>query len=409
MTKTRGRVLFAVVCVLAAAAVFQSFRIDRTRRHEQARLLTVERETGALLASFSDLRAAQMAYLATGQGPDFWMRRVTELSAFLEGGIGRLRSAVTVEAAAAGLDRASVGLRDLLQLDERARGAIESDQRFLASDIIFADSVGVSQQFIESLNSVRHTEYAGVDAVLQRDGYVQLALMPLAVLLVGAGAYLAGSRRQTSTPRSEAEVVAQMIRDLPPPVKAPSLQPSASVTPATPPVPKAPPPPPPTPLAPASTISWTDTAELCVDLARVMDARDMPSLLQRAARALDATGVVVWVVDTRGETLTPALAHGYSDRVLAKMGALPVGADNLTSLSFRSVRPQAVPGAGRDGSGSAIAVPLVTTGGCNGVLAAEVPGAKPAEECVAVARIIAAQLAAMLAPVEASTGKAAEA
>ena len=415
MTKTGGRVLFVVVCALAVAAAAQSYRIDQNRRDEQARLLTVERDTAALAASFSDLRAAQAAYLATGQGPEFWMRRVTELSAFLESGIGRLRASVTVDSAAASLDRTSVGLRDLLQLDRRARSAIESDQRFLASDIIFADSVGVSQQVTESLNSARHNERAVVDAALQRDGYIQLALMPIAVLLVGVGAYVAGSRRQgpAAAPRSEAEAVAQMIRALPPAVKTPLAQPAGAVTPATPPTPKAPPPPPPTPLVPASTINWADTAELCVDLARVMDARDMPSLLQRAARVLDATGIVVWVIDTRGETLTPALAHGYSDRVLAKLGSLQVDDDNVTSLSFRSMRPQAVPGAGKDGLGSAIAVPLVATGGCNGVLAAEIPGAKPADECIAVARILAAQFAGMLAPVEpsvdASSGRAAQA
>jgi hypothetical protein len=38
-----------------------------------------------------------------------------------------------------------------------------------------------------------------------------------------------------------------------------------------------------------------------------------------------------------------------------------------------------------------------------------VPGAKPADECVAVARILAAQLATMLTPLEPSAQKAAEA
>ncbi len=41
-----------------------------------------------------------------------------------------------------------------------------------------------------------------------------------------------------------------------------------------------------------------------------------------------------------GSTLRPSLTHGYSDKVIAKLGVLDVAADNVTSLSFRSMRPQ---------------------------------------------------------------------
>lgn len=407
MTKTGARVLLAVACVVAAAAAVQSFRFDRARQYEQARLLTIERDAGALLTSLSDLRAAQMAYLATGQGPDFWMRRVSELSAYVGDGISRLREAVTHPDAHASLDKAAAALTGLMQLDDRARSALQADQRFLASDLVFADGVSGTQALAEALHTARETERAAVEATLRRDSYIQLALLPVTALLVLIAAYVAG-RQQRAPTLSATEEVAQMIRDLPPPVKAPVASPAATTTPATPPAPKPPAPPPPPPV-PVTAFSWTETAELCVDLARVMDARDMPSLLQRAAGALEATGIIVWVVDIDGQRLTPALAHGYSDRVLAKLGTLDVAADNVTSLSYRSMRPQSMPGAGKDGAASAIAVPLVTTAGCNGVLAAEVPGAKPAAECVAVARILAAQLATMLSPLEPPAQKAAEA
>jgi hypothetical protein len=72
-----------------------------------------------------------------------------------------------------------------------------------------------------------------------------------------------------------------------------------------------------------------------------------------------------------------------------------------------------MPGTAREGTASsALAVPLVTTDGCTGVLAAEIPGTGPATDCVAVARILAAQLSAMVVPVElnvAAPDKAAEA
>jgi hypothetical protein len=344
------------------------------------------------------------------------MRRATELAGQIEGGIAQLRSILTTPGAQSRLGAAAVGLDDLVRLDGRARTAIESEQRFLASDIIFADGVTGTQQIFEALGAARDLERGAIQATLDRDRVIQLALFPAALILVLVSAWLAGSSsRPRSTAKSEAEELAQMLRELPPPVKTsgvaaatapPVAAPPQRPAPARAPVPAAPPP----VTAPVvSTISLSDTAELCVDLARVIDARDMPALLQRAARTLDATGLIVWVVDRDGATLTPALAHGYPDRVLAKLGVLDVNADNVTSLSFRSMRPQAMPGAGSRGASSAIAVPLVTTEGCNGVLAAEVPGAKPADECVAVARILAAQLATMLTPLEPSAQKAAEA
>ncbi|MCC7042254.1 MAG: hypothetical protein IT183_00185 [Acidobacteria bacterium] len=410
MSRQGARVLLVVSCLVAAAAIFQSFRFSQSHRDQRAHMLDVERDTGALLVALTELRGAQMAYLATGQGPDFWMRRTTELAGQLEDGIAQLRGVITTPAALSRLDAAAVAVGDLVTLDGRVRSAIQSDQRFLASDIIFADAVTGTQQITESLQAARHAERAALEATLERDRVLQLVLFPAAVILVLASAWLAGSSsRPRSTARSAAEEVAQMLRELPPPVKAPGVTAATAPPVATPasrpvtPVPAAAQ----APIAPA--INLSDAAELCVDLARVMDARDMPSLLQRAARTLDATGIIVWVVDTQGSMLTPALAHGYPDRVLARLGALDVADDNVTSLSFRTMRPQAMPGSGRNGNSSAIAVPMVTTEGCNGVFSAEVPGAKPSEECVAVARILAAQLATMLTPLEPSAQRAAEA
>jgi CHASE3 domain sensor protein len=412
VSRQGARVLLVVSCLVAAAAIFQSVRFSQSHRDQRTHVLDVERDTGALLVALTELRGAQMAYLATGQGPDFWMRRTTELAGQLQDGIARLRGVLTAPAAVSRLDTAAVAVGDLIALDGRVRSAIQSDQRFLASDIIFADAVTGTQQITESLQAARDAERAALEATLERDRVLQLALFPAAVILVLASAWLAGSSsRPRSTARSEAEELAQMLRELPPAVKAPGVTAATAPPVATPPSRPAVPVPAAaqTPVAPVvPAINLSDAAELCVDLARVMDARDMPSLLQRAARTLDATGIIVWVIDTRGSVLTPALAHGYPDRVLAKLGTLDVSADNVTSLSFRSMRPQAMPGSG-NGNSSAIAVPMVTTEGCNGVFSAEVPGAKPSEECVAMARILAAQLASMLTPLEPSAQRAAEA
>jgi hypothetical protein len=128
-----------------------------------------------------------------------------------------------------------------------------------------------------------------------------------------------------------------------------------------------------------------------------MDTRDLPALLGRAARVLDAKGLVLWMVDGDGTTLRPSLSHGYADKFIARLGTLASDGDSVTSAAFRSLKPQTVNSPTPKGNG-AIAVPLITATGCLGVLAAEIRQSKPSGERTAMARVIAAQFAALVAP-----------
>jgi hypothetical protein len=401
MKQSGAKWLFVVCCLLAAGALVQDFRFDASARQARTAALRVERDIGSLRATLAELRGGQTAYLATGQGPDFWMRRVTDLATQMESGLGGLRGLVGSPEAQSQVSAAETALADLLSIDKRARQAIETEQRFLASDVIFAEGLNTTQVLADALLTVAVAENAALDAQIVRDARIRLALTTAALLLViVAGLTLAQAQRQPASPASAAATMAQMLRELPPPVRAAPL-PSAS-----------------TPISavrqplsavsPGSAADLTEAAELCVDLARVLDAKDIPALLGRAAGVLDATGVVVWVVNRQGDTLAPVLSHGYSDRVISKLGRLDVAADNITSVCFRTMRPQTMPGVGQPGTTSAIAVPLVTAEGCNGVIAAELQAARPADQCVAIARIIAAQFATMISPTE-SSGEAARA
>jgi len=86
---------------------------------------------------------------------------------------------------------------------------------------------------------------------------------------------------------------------------------------------------------------------------------------------------------------------------MQRLGRLQVDADNVTSLAYRSTQPQTISATTADASG-AIAVPLVTSARCIGVLSAEVSRAKPDRDTVSAARMIAAQLAALAVPAESS-------
>jgi GAF domain-containing protein len=153
---------------------------------------------------------------------------------------------------------------------------------------------------------------------------------------------------------------------------------------------------------PTTTVDLPSAADVCVDLARLLDARDLQPVLARIAEVLGAEGVIVWIADAEGRSLAPALTHGYPPSLVARLGGLPVDADNATAAACRSKATEVVDGA--------LAVPLLTSGGCTGVLAVEMKdGRERAADVQSLARILAAQLAATVAAPQAEARKTAEA
>lgn len=136
-------------------------------------------------------------------------------------------------------------------------------------------------------------------------------------------------------------------------------------------------------------------ADLCTSFGRAGDASEAAPLLEETARILDAVGLIVWVPDLHGAHLRPALAHGYSDKVLAQLPRIGRDADNATAAAFRSAQMCSVDG-GHAASG-ALVVPMMTPAGCAGVLAIELErGAEKKETVRALATIFAAQLATVI-------------
>lgn len=138
-------------------------------------------------------------------------------------------------------------------------------------------------------------------------------------------------------------------------------------------------------------------AQLCTEFARVEEPRDVRRLLMDAAAIVDAKGLIVWVWDPAADGLRPALAHGYSDRVLAHLPTVRRDEDNATAAAFRTATPCVI-GGGADGTG-AIVAPLMTAEGCAGVLALELEAGSEARTSTrAVATILAAFLSQLSRP-----------
>jgi len=146
-----------------------------------------------------------------------------------------------------------------------------------------------------------------------------------------------------------------------------------------------------------SATDFAGIASLCVDLARVVDTRALPSLLDRAALLLDASGIILWIADPDGRELNPIFAQGYPQQLVNRLGTISRDAQNATAAAFRTSLLQTVNA--DEFSGGAIAAPLVTPGGCVGVMAAEVRhNAERHDLMLAAATIVAAQLATLVGP-----------
>jgi cytoskeletal protein RodZ len=144
-----------------------------------------------------------------------------------------------------------------------------------------------------------------------------------------------------------------------------------------------------------TTNRLVSVASLCTRLAQVVECREIAPLLEDAAMLLDAVGLVVWSRDVHGSTLRPWLSYGYSDGTLARMRAVPRSADNAIAEAYRSADTCIV--ASADGTTGAIVVPMMSPGGCVGVLALEMQdGVEAREDVRAIASILAAQLVTML-------------
>ncbi len=311
-------------------------------------------------------------------------------------------------------------IEDFRKLDARARQYVKSNQNLMASDVIFSESRVASHTASQQVAAARASEAAAgaaaADGLRWREIYAAsgaAALLALAVFLLAP------------IPEKEVDVLTAMraLTDAPGPRDPRRVEPAvataaptasagtfddvpdyevarlvtggglsrmtetasapAETAPALPTVPSAP---------AAPDVDFTLAARVCADMARVLDAGDLIALLGRAARVLDAPGLVVWVADREGHSLHPLMTHGYAAAAVARIGSIPTDADNATATAWRSgevgmVAPEA-------GSSAALVAPIVTAEGCVGVLAAEVPGGRETREDVrALAMIFAAQLA----------------
>jgi hypothetical protein len=342
-----------------------------------------------------DLRMAQQAYVAVGQGDEFWSSKVSAQIAQLRDDLTRLRADAPAAEARTHLDDAISSLEDFERMDARAREYARSNQRLLASDLIYSDGLEKSTGIVDALERAR-TEVAGFSEAVASEsdrrelliaggtaaaalalGLVLVPIPPRPVVDTSAPVPAAAD---PITPVDHDFLQLRDVRDpLPPPptITPPSLR-----------------------EAPTEALDPFDlgrVASLCTELARVVDTRSLPAVLEQTASVLDANGVVLWIADPDGRELNPIVTHGYPPHLVTRLGTIPRDAENATAAAFRTALLQTVHADSI--SNGAIAVPLVTPSGCVGVMAAEVRhGGEKQDAKLAAAAIVAAQLATLVGP-----------
>jgi hypothetical protein len=383
----------------------------RVAAHERG--LATMRQDGAnldqaaeeALAALLDARGSMNAYVAPGQGTDFWSQRTGTLLDVLR------QRLVTLDAAVSGsggsLSDSLDAIDQLAAADKRARQYADREELLLAGDVLFTevrDLINVVTEQVtaarSNLRSQSERQVTGVrqeQAALTAAGVGLWAVVALLLLPGGKPALVRdpnewrhelGDSLKKTTPVAE-DLGLEIKREEPGAASAPKdtgdLRPDLAV-------------------AASSREDGPDlklVAEICADLSALTDIGLLPGALARASDAIGAKGLIVWVSSNDGRQLSPLSTHGFEARIVERIGAIDRASANLTAEALRENAPRVSHATGT--AAAALAVPMCGPNGAVGVLSAELQPGKDADDArVAVASIFAAQLATLTAPLPAA-------
>ena len=383
-----------VFVAVVLTAVYFLWTTETSSRAAAAAADNFDRRAQTLGRAALDLRMAQQAYVAVGQGDEFWSSKVSAQIVQLRDDLTRLRVDAPASGARTHLDDAISILEDFERMDARARDYARSNQRLLASDLIFSDGLEKSTAIVDALERAR-TEITGYsrDVASASNRRELLIAGGAAATALGIVLILVPVPRQPGRDSSAHAPVPDFaapgdhdflpLRDVRDPVPPPPAITPPSIREA--------------PTEALDPLDLGRVASLCTELARVVDTRSLPAVLEQTASVLDANGVVLWIADPDGRELNPIVTHGYPPQLVTRLGTIPRDAQNATAAAYRTALMQTVHADSI--SNGAIAVPLVTPSGCVGVMAAEVRhGGEKQDAKLAAAAIVAAQLATLVGP-----------
>ncbi len=400
----RRRVWIAVVVVALATLGFTGNKIllsERALDDERSIQRVFTDLSWTLSLTLADLGAAQQAYVAAGQDRLYWTAQVNSHLDTVRGSLDNLRRLAISSTSIEALDAADGALADLERMDRRAQEHLDAEQSLLASDLVFTDGLKLVARAATHVEFARATEHTVRNETIRATRSSQAIMVAaaagvsmLALLLLvpmrrsedqdGSDSADADGSIQTGTAELSPED-RLMLDDLDL-AASPAAETSRGANTAS----EA------TPAGPTPDLRVA--ADLCTDLCRLSDTSELPAILARAAALMNANGLIVWVRDSTGQGLRPAIGHGYPPGTLARLGSIGEDSNNATAAAYRTARMQVVRREDDDASG-ALAAPLMAADSCVGVLSAELrDGWESSDAVQATAAIMTAQLATLLSP-----------
>jgi hypothetical protein len=372
------RLTFGAMALIAiGAAAFLLIRSEREIGDRASVLRAFDRHAREASDALTEARVAQLGYVAAGQGEAFWMSKVTASTEAVNAALAAL-SHVATPVARTTIEEATATAAEFGRIDQRVREYLTSGQPLMGADVIFtegSDAAATAGRQVETARLAEHQAFDRNVAEMRRQqaitGGAAGAVLALVVLL------LIPVRRAPIAEDSLERAPSNSIAPFP--VAARRAAASDETT------------------SPTAGKMFRSAADLATDFGRVRDLEELTRILGRAADLLDASGLMVWMGTTSGGDLRPALAHGYSSEMVARIPPVARSADNAAAAAYRSGTLQIVlsrPGV----SIGAVVAPILSADGCIGALSAEVRGGGETSELVqALAAIFASHLAGVLA------------
>ena len=377
------RLTCGVLALIAiGAAAFLLNRSEQQIRQQTAALRGFDQQVRDASAALVDARVGQQAYVAAGQGVEFWFGKTASSLQTATDGLTALRQAAGASARTA-IEEAATTVTEFSVIDKRARDYLKSGQQLMAGDVIFTEGTDAAATALRQIETARQAEHQAADvdmAVIRQEQALAAGAAAGFVFLVVL-LLMPVPRARIAQPAADTSL---------------SLRSSAVKEVAIPPAPVPPPLPAPLTLSHARGSVFRAATDVVTDFGRVRNLGELTHVLGRAAEVMDASGVMIWIGSATGDDLRPALAHGYSKEMMARMPPVPRSADNAAAAAYRSGTLQMV--ASRPGGTSgAVVAPILSADGCIGALSAEIrSGGETSDTVQALASIFAAQLAGVL-------------
>lgn len=371
MQKRHAR--FTVMALLLACgltAAYFLWTIEQRTSRSVATQASISGRLDRMRDTVAGIGAAQQSYVAPGQLDAPWFERTSMLIDELSTDIEQARAILRSSQASEALEALAASTEALITADARTRQNLRLGQELMASDVIFSDGHNILDAMIarvRDLGTAEDEAHRADLSALSRQRWMALAAIALlwmtgllALVTIPASTSVPSAAPQLTETRAQADPLAEQR----PPVE------------------------------PRPSVDLASAARLCTDLSRVTSTAALPDLLGRAARVLDASGVILWM--SAGEQLFPVMGHGYRQNTLARLGPISGDAENAAADAWRTAQLTVVGAPGPAGTG-AIVAPLFGLHACIGVLSAEFRhGAEYNPATQAVATMIAAQLATVV-------------